>query len=152
MPTSRTRTRASAGYFAQLAASRPDIALCRAAAAVARTGEEFAERHGYLVGQHLVLKMLHAVGPCSQQILAEELRIDRSVMVGLCEDLEREGCVRRERNPEDRRAYAVSLTPKGRAELRTLERGVVGYLDEVLAPLDPVERAQLTTLLAKLLA
>lgn len=152
MSSTRSKTRVSVDYFAELAAARPDIALCRAAAVVARAGEEFADRHGYLVGQHLILKMLQAVGPCSQQTLAEELRIDRSVMVGLCEDLERGERIRRERNPDDRRAYLVSLTPQGRTALRTLERGASDYLDEILAPLDPTERAQLTVLLGKLLA
>lgn len=144
--------RTPAGYFAQLAAERPDIALCRAAGAVARAGEGFAERRGYLVGQHLVLKMLAAVGPCAQQTLAEELRIDRSVMVGLCEELEKQGQVRRERNPQDRRAYAVTITDTGRAALELLERDVPDYLIETLAPLTAKERAQLTTLLGKLLA
>jgi DNA-binding MarR family transcriptional regulator len=39
-------------------------------------------------------------------VLSEELRIDRSVMVGIADDLEASGYVRRERDPADRRAYA----------------------------------------------
>ncbi|MCF2527308.1 MarR family winged helix-turn-helix transcriptional regulator [Yinghuangia soli] len=149
---SRREGHVPGAYFTQLAAERPDIALCRAAAAVARAGDAFAERRGYLVGQHLVLKMLDAVGPRSQQVLAEELRIDRSVMVGLCEELERNGHVRRERNPEDRRAYAVTITDAGRTALAVLERDVPDYLAEALAPLTAKERTQLAALLGKLLA
>lgn len=96
--TTRTTDRGTA-YFPQLAAERLDIALCRASAAVARAADAHATREGIGVGQHLVLQMLGAVGPCSQQTLSEELRIDRSVMVGVCDDLERAGHVRRERNP-----------------------------------------------------
>ncbi|MFD8526390.1 MarR family winged helix-turn-helix transcriptional regulator [Streptosporangium canum] len=105
----KTAGRPRLTYFPQLAAERLDIALCRASAAVARAAEGQADDNGLGVGQHLVLKMLVAVGPCSQQTLSEELRIDRSVMVNLCDDLERAGHVRRERNPDDRRAYAVTV-------------------------------------------
>jgi len=97
-------------YFPVLAEERPDIALCRASSYVARAADAHASQQGLGVGQHLVLKMLEAVGPCSQQVLCEELRIDRSVMVNLCDDLERAGLVRRERNPDDRRSYAVTIT------------------------------------------
>src|SRR5689334_11190383 len=112
MPTTATRTPRS--YFPQLAAERPDIALCRASTLVARAAEKQAAEQGLGVGQQLVLKMLAAVGSCSQQTLSEELRIDRSVMVSIADDLERSGLVRRERNSNDRRAYAVSITEAGR--------------------------------------
>ncbi|MBT2208051.1 MarR family winged helix-turn-helix transcriptional regulator [Actinomadura sp. NEAU-AAG7] len=138
-------------YFPTLAAERPDIALCRASAYLARAADAHAGLHGLGVGQHLVLKMLDAVGPCSQQVLAEELRIDRSVMVNVCDDLERSGFVRRDRNPDDRRSYAVTITGEGRERLAEAERTVPSYLDEILAPLTPDERARLATLVGKLL-
>ena len=138
-------------YFPQLAAERPDIALCRASSAVARAGEIHAGAQGLGVGQQLVLKMLDAVGPCSQQVLSEELRIDRSVMVGVCDDLEKSGYVRRERNPRDRRSYAVTITDAGRTRLRAAEQAIPAYLDQTFAALTAAERGQLTTLLGKLL-
>ncbi|MFC3995928.1 MarR family winged helix-turn-helix transcriptional regulator [Nocardiopsis sediminis] len=138
-------------YFARLAAERPDIALCRASAVVARAAEAHAAAQGLGVGQHLVVKMLDAVGPCSQQTLSEELRIDRSVMVGVCDDLERSGLVRRERNPRDRRSYAVTITDAGRRRLAEAEQEVPGFLGEVFGSLDGQELDQLTALLGKLL-
>jgi DNA-binding MarR family transcriptional regulator len=145
MPT-RTRT-----YFPRLAVERPDIALCRASAVVARAAEAAAEAQGLGVGPHLVLKMLAAVGPCSQQTLSEELRIDRSVMVGVVDELEKAGHVRRERNPEDRRAYAVTITDSGQHVLGTAEKAVPEFLQHTFAALTPAERDQLTVLLGKLL-
>jgi len=149
MPT--TATRPPTNYFPQLAAERPDIAICRASTLVARAAEEHATEHGFGVGQHLVLKMLAVVGPCSQQTLSEELRIDRSVMVGIADDLERSGLVRRERNPNDRRAYAVSITNPGRKALTKAENTTPAFLDRTFANLTPTERRQLTALLGKLL-
>jgi DNA-binding MarR family transcriptional regulator len=140
-----------AGYFPQLAAERPDIALCRAASLVARAAETWAHTSGVGVGQHLVLKMLAAVGPSSQRVLSDQLRIDRSVMVGICDALEAAGHVRRERDPADRRAYAVSLTDSGRRLLARAEAGVPDYLDDTFAALDLAERDQLGALLGKLL-
>lgn len=142
----------SSGYFAQLVAERPDIALCRASSAVAKAADAAAEgRGGLCVGRHLVLKMLAAVGPCSQRVLCEELRIDRTVMVGLCDRLESAGLVRRERDAADRRAYAVTITPAGRQALEHAEAAVPGYLDGVFALLSAAERHQLSALLAKAL-
>ncbi|WP_324195159.1 MarR family winged helix-turn-helix transcriptional regulator [Nocardia puris] len=114
--------------------------------------EAAATEPGLGVGQHLVLRMLAAVGPCSQRTLSEELRIDRSVMVGIADDLESHGYVRRERDPGDRRAYAVTLTAAGKRALTAAERTVPAFLDRTFAALTPRERDQLTTLLGKLLA
>lgn len=139
-------------YFPRLVAERPDIALCRASAVVARAAEAAATEQGLGVGQHLVLRMLAAVGPCSQRTLSEELRIDRSVMVGIADDLERQNYVRRERDPVDRRAYAVTLTAAGKRALTAAERTIPAFLDRTFAALTPRERDQLTTLLGKLLA
>lgn len=151
MPT-RTGARTRTTYFPQLAAERPDIALCRASTVVARAAEAAAEQQGLGVGHHLVLKMLAAVGPRSQQVLSEELRIDRSVMVGIADDLEKTGYVRRERDPEDRRAYAVTITTPGRRALAKAEKTIPEFLDRTFAALTPTERDQLTTLLGKLLS
>ncbi|MEV4095844.1 MarR family winged helix-turn-helix transcriptional regulator [Streptosporangium saharense] len=145
-----TRT-SRVAYFPRLAAERLDIALCRASSAVARAADAHATEEGLGVGQHLVLQMLQAVGPCSQQTLSEELRIDRSVMVTICDDLERDGYARRERNPRDRRSYAVTITEPGRERLATAQAAVPAFLDATFDALTPEERDQLGTLLGKLL-
>lgn len=148
----RAQERASAGYFSRLAVERPDIALCRASTAVLKAAEASPSRRGGMsIGEHLVLKMLAAVGPCSQRVLSEELRIDRTVMVGLCDRLEDAGYVRRERDAVDRRAYAVTITPAGREALAPAEAEVPAYLDEVFANLTAAERGQLAALLGKAL-
>jgi len=150
--STRTGARARTTYFPRLAAERPDIALCRASTVVARAAESAAEQNGLGVGHHLVLKMLAAVGPRSQQVLSEELRIDRSVMVGIADELEKTGYVRRERDPEDRRAYAVTITTSGRRALAKAEKTIPEFLDRTFSALTPTERAQLTELLGKLLS
>ncbi|MEU2100699.1 MarR family winged helix-turn-helix transcriptional regulator [Nocardia sp. NPDC019255] len=139
-------------YLRRLATERPDIALCRVSTAVARAAETHAQQQGLGVGQHLVLKMLADVGPRSQRVLSETLRIDRSVMVGIADDLEAAGYVRRERDPADRRAYAVTITEAGQQALARAEKAVPDYLSRTFAVLEPEERQQLVRLLGKLLS
>ncbi|MBF6465775.1 MarR family transcriptional regulator [Nocardia beijingensis] len=148
---STTTERGRVEYLPRLAAQRPDIALCRASSVIARAAEAHAQQQGLGVGQHLVLKMLADIGPCSQRVLSEELRIDRSVMVGIADDLEGSGYVRRERDPADRRAYAVTITEEGNRALSNAEQAVPAFLDRAFAALEPDERRQLTVLLGKLL-
>lgn len=150
MPSTTARRHAPR-YFARLAVERPDIALCRASSVVARTADQHAAEQGLGVGHHLVLKMLESVGACSQQALSEELRIDRSVMVGIADDLEEAGLVRRERNRDDRRAYAVTITDAGRKACTAAAKSEPELLDRAFGRLTATERRQLTTILGKLL-
>ncbi|MBM9617258.1 MarR family winged helix-turn-helix transcriptional regulator [Streptomyces zhihengii] len=140
-----------AGYFRALAAERLDIALCRASSLVARAAEARAAESGIGVGPHLVLKMLAEAGPSSQRALSDQLRIDRSVMVGICDGLEQAGHVRRERDAVDRRAYAVTVTESGRRLLAEAEDTVPAFLDDTFRDLSPAEREHLSALLAKVL-
>ncbi|WP_424533038.1 MarR family winged helix-turn-helix transcriptional regulator [Sphaerisporangium viridialbum] len=149
--STKTADQARPSYFPRLAAERLDIALCRASAAVARAADAHAAEEGLGVGPHLVLRMLDAVGPCSQQRISEELRIDRSVMVSVCDDLEQAGYVRRERNPHDRRSYAVTITDSGRQRLAQAQTSIAPFLDDTFQALTPEERGQLGALLGKLL-
>jgi len=153
----RARTAATAAlspreYFTRLVEARPDIALCRATTMVTRASERHYAQQGLSIGGHLVLGMLDAVGACSQQELSEGLRIDRSVMVGCVDGLERAGLVSRQRNPHDRRAYDVTITEAGRKALAEADAALPQMLDEVFAPLTEAERRDLTRLLRKALA
>jgi DNA-binding MarR family transcriptional regulator len=85
----------------------------------------------------------------SQQALSAALGIHRSAVVALVDDLEERGLAERRRDPGDRRAYALYLTPAGRELLVELERIADQDEDELLAGLDAPERAQLISLLQR---
>ncbi|MFC0531498.1 MarR family winged helix-turn-helix transcriptional regulator [Phytohabitans kaempferiae] len=138
-------------FFAQLVETRPDIALCRTTTKVTKGSERHYTDRPVNVGGHLVLTMLAAVGPCSQQELSEGLRIDRSVMVGCVDGLERAGLVSRERNATDRRAYDVTITAAGRRALAEADGALPDLLDGAFGALSPAERRQLVRLLRKVL-
>ncbi|ADB49741.1 MarR family winged helix-turn-helix transcriptional regulator [Conexibacter woesei] len=98
-----------------------------------------------------VLAVIAEGASLSQQEMSRMLDIDPNVMVGLIDDLEEAGLAERTRNPADRRRHVVVITRKGSELLRDgLERGAA-FEDELLAALDPDERAALEAASAKLL-
>lgn len=129
---------------------RPDLLICRVAGSVQRVAAEVLVPLALNTGTHSVLRLLADEDPRSQQALADALRIDRSTMVNLVDDLERAGRVRRRRNPEDRRAYVVEITEEGRGVLRRADDVVAALQDSVFGPLSSADRAELARLLRSL--
>ena len=108
------------------------------------------EAAGFSPYHHAVLVALAEGSHEMQGAIADALGYDSGQMVGLLDELEERGFVRRRRDPDDRRRQLVSITPEGKralAKLRTLSE----QLDaELLSPLDEKERAQLHGLLLRL--
>jgi DNA-binding MarR family transcriptional regulator len=90
-------------------------------------------------------------GSLSQQAIGERLRIDRTTMVSLIDDLERAGYVKRERNPDDRRAYVIKLTAAGRRAQARAEEAVDAHALQFFGRLSEAERQELHRLLARLI-
>jgi len=98
------------------------------------------------------LSVLADEGPLTQQRLGRRMGVDRTTMVAVADALEEGGLVTRERNPADRRAYALRLTAKGRRTLTRAQRLAGEAEDEFLAALSPRERAQLIRTLGRLVS
>jgi DNA-binding MarR family transcriptional regulator len=94
-----------------------------------------------------VIATIDALGPSSQQQLAESLHINRTVMVKLIDGLEARGLVERRRNPEDRRSYAIYPTAAGRGALTAMRPALERSEDALAANLSAAERARLVELL-----
>jgi DNA-binding MarR family transcriptional regulator len=86
----------------------------------------------------------------SQQAIGERLRIDRTTMVALIDDLERAGYVRRDRNPDDRRAYVITLTAAGRKAQARAENAIDTDAQHFFGRLSEPQRQQLHQLLRRL--
>jgi DNA-binding MarR family transcriptional regulator len=113
-----------------------------------RTAME-SELDGFgLRARHLLaLTVLRELGQTSQANLSEALRLDRTNLVGLLNELEDAGLIERRRSPEDRRRHTVALTPTGTARLEEMERAVAGVEEKILSPLDFDQRVTLHALL-----
>ena len=97
-----------------------------------------------------ILTLVTEREPMTQKALGDTLRIDRTTMVSLIDDLERKGYVARQRHPRDRRAFLVQPTQSGRAA----KAQAIAILDDqqrrFLAPLTPAQQQQLGALLKRL--
>ena len=98
-----------------------------------------------------VLNVLGAREGTIQQQLSSDMGIDPSAMVKLINELEDAGLADRRRRPNDRRAWEVTITPKGRRTLQRARRLASQVEDEVLSGLTAADRQQLLILLRQAL-
>jgi DNA-binding MarR family transcriptional regulator len=98
-----------------------------------------------------LLNVLGARNGAIQQELSSDMGIDPSAMVKLINELESTVLAERRRRPGDRRAWEVTITPKGRRTLERARRLVAQVEDEVLSGLPIADRHQLLTLLRRAL-
>lgn len=99
-----------------------------------------------------VLTAIEAFGPLSQRALADHLGVNPRVMVQIVDRLEASGVVVRERDPEDRRRYALSLTADGRLLTEQLDQAADRHTAALTRNLTADERKRLNGLLLTLLA
>ncbi len=97
-----------------------------------------------------VLRGLAQHGPVSQRELIELLDVDKSAMVRIIDDLERQGLAERRRALHDRRAYAVRLTTEGEQRLAAVQEIAVPIGRELFGWLAPKDREHLVTTLRQL--
>ena len=96
-----------------------------------------------------VLAVIDAEGPMSQRALCRRLRIDKSPMVGLVDDLETLGLAERRRTDADRRVQAIHLTGRGRLAVARVMQIAELENDRTFGVLDDDERDELHRLLLK---
>ena len=103
-----------------------------------------------LKGRHIsVLAVVDAEGAMSQRALGRRLRIDKSPLVGVIDDLEQGGYAERRRSARDRRVQEIHLTEAGQKVLRRAEKLADRENERAFAVLDAGERAQLQAMLLR---
>jgi DNA-binding MarR family transcriptional regulator len=98
-----------------------------------------------------ILFLLAQQGPLSQVELAQQIEVDRAMMVQFIDHLEQMQLVERAPNPKDRRSHAITLTPKGQQTLQEALELAKNVEEEILSPLSAEERQQFHGLLMRLL-
>jgi DNA-binding MarR family transcriptional regulator len=98
-----------------------------------------------------LLNVLGARAGAIQQQLSTDMGIDPSAMVTLIDELENAGLAARRRRPGDRRAWEVTITPKGRRALERARLFATRVEDDVLGGLTAAERRRLLVLLRRAL-
>jgi len=106
--------------------------------------------HGVTPQQFALLAFLWKQDGLSQTELTEKTEVDRTTLSGLIDRLEKQGLVKRQPHPGDRRAYLVTLTADGRQLEADLPSLALNLRRKVSAGLAPGEYEQLCKLLNKL--
>lgn len=122
------------------------LAMARLRDGVAATLEGAGLHPGLLA----IVGALSDCGGLSQKRLGEVTHVEKSTMVIYIDALEAQGWVVRERDPHDRRAHRVTLTPFGRDEFHRLAPRLAQNQADFLQPLSAQEHETLVDLLTRL--
>jgi DNA-binding MarR family transcriptional regulator len=106
--------------------------------------------HGLSMWGYAVLSHLADRPAATQLALATAIGYDKSRLIPLLDTIEREGLILRERDPADRRAQTVRLTPAGQARHAAAHADIRTMEDELLSPLTAAEQRTLLGMLATL--
>ena len=112
--------------------------------------KEFFDPYSLTPQQFGVLAFLWQQDGLSQAELSLKSQIDRTTVGGIVDRLEKEGLVVRRTHPEDRRAYQVFLTDRGKGLEEELSALAMSALEKVNAPLSTEEQETFARLLEKL--
>lgn len=86
----------------------------------------------------------------TQMALAEQMRYDKTRLIGILDELAEEGLIERAPDPDDRRARIVRLTATGRARHLEAQADIRAMEAEMLDALSDTQRAVLRETLARL--
>ena len=127
------------------------IKLMRATSAInARLMPTLQSEAGVTSSQLGVLEALAHLGPMAHCALAGKLLVSPSNLTTVLDNLERDGLVRRDRHPDDRRVSIASLTESGQARLNSFFPQHVQRLVQAMSGLDAGELTELGRLCRKL--
>ena len=134
----------------QMIMDRVSFLLNRSAQRIREITEEALKPYE-ITGRHVgVMATIHEKGSVPQNEIGLCMRVDRTSMVDLIDDLEKKGLVERKDSPSDRRAYALALTAKGKEILpKVLKLGLEAER-QYLSHLQLKEQKELIQILQKL--
>lgn len=116
----------------------------------ARLNPELQHSGGLTESQFGVLEALWHLGPMPQARLCEKLLVSGSNLTTVIDNLERRELVRRDPNPDDRRAHLVRLSARGEALIARVFPGHAERIRECFAALTPAEQKDIGRLSRKL--
>jgi len=124
--------------------------LMRAAESVTNRVSRIMTGAGLTISQFGVLEALHHKGPLCQRDIAAKILKSTGNITLVIDNLEKSGLVRRERDSEDRRFFAVHLTEKGAALIARVFADVEAAIVANMAVLTGDEQETLGGLCKKL--
>jgi len=106
--------------------------------------------YGITIAQSFILFSLLENNGSLIKELAERLNLDSSAITGLVDRLEKENLVKRQVDSEDRRAFRILLTEKGKKLAETVFPIAQDFNDKIISNLSKKERDMFISLLTKI--
>lgn len=116
-----------------------------------RLAERSISKLGLTSCEFRVLKLLSESGPCPMVDLAKEQMITQAAVTGIVDHLGGLGFVQRTRSKSDRRVVAISITRKGRDEVKEGIRLFKKFIEKATGGLTATETRTLVTILDRML-
>jgi DNA-binding MarR family transcriptional regulator len=111
----RTQTQAEAGQVVYAIDDNLGYLVNRAARLMAQTFSRRLQRHGVALAQWAILLFLYARDGQTQRELSRVAAIEPPTAARTIDRMVRDGLVRREPHPHDKRATRIRLTPRAQA-------------------------------------
>ena len=129
----------------------PGHYFSRIARGLTRVGDARLRGLGFATAQLPVLSMLKDGAARSQTELARLAKVEQPTMAQLLARMERDGLIRREPDPSDRRSSLIALTDAARAKLPAGQAVLKQGNAEMTRGLSPEEVSTLVALLRRVL-
>jgi len=110
----------------------------------------FRENYSSEAHFNLLMTLVKSEGPLTQNELSQKLLVDKSNITGLLDKLEALGQIRRNKAPNDRRSYHITLTDTGRELVERLDVLYSEMVQQVMTDFTEEECEQLVSLARKL--
>ncbi len=124
----------------------------RAARLLRRLADKRMAPLGLTSGYLPVLTALMPGVALSQKTLTEQAGIEQPTMAATLGRMERDGVIKRQPDPGDRRSSLFSLTPATRQKMVTIAAVVEGINEDVLTSFATADRLRLYEMLAQMIA
>ncbi|MCM5508081.1 MULTISPECIES: MarR family winged helix-turn-helix transcriptional regulator [Vibrio] len=118
----------------------------------AKTFDTELKKHGLTLALWPTLMCLWEEEGVTQRDIAQKSKVENSTTTRTLDKLENLGLVKRQPDPNSRRAFRIYLTDEGRALKETLVPIPMAINQKLLSSLDPEERDEIIRLLQKMVA
>lgn len=150
MTNTKRSSEQSAARFPDALIECPDFLLSSVALTITEQLEEALAPLDLRLRHYRLLRLLSISGPQPQSSIGAAMQVDRTTVVSLVDALESKDLAHRIRG-DDRRAYVVAVTPKGKACFRAANARAKAVEKALFAPLAAREQEHLRKLLTQVL-